>query len=52
MGIPAALDWATVLTSIEELLSNGLVVAAVAASLAISFAPRIIRALRKAASSR
>jgi hypothetical protein len=48
MGIPPALAWADVLTNIGDLLSNGLVVSGITVSLALFFAPRIIRALGRA----
>ena len=52
MGIPAALDWATVLTSVGDLLGNPLVVAALSATLAIRFAPKIIGAVMKSTRGR
>lgn len=52
MGIPATLDWAAVLLAITDFLSNGLIVGGVTASMAILFAPKIIRALRRAVGSR
>lgn len=52
MGIPVDLDWDTVLASIGDLLGNPLVIAGVAASLALRFAPRIMRAVKSATSGR
>jgi hypothetical protein len=52
MGIPAALDWASVLTGVGDLLGNGLVLAAVSAALALRFAPRIMGAIFRATRSK
>jgi hypothetical protein len=52
MGIPTALSWDAVLTSVGDFLGNALVIGAVTAVLALGFAPLVIRAIRRSARAR
>ena len=49
MGIPTALSWDAVLTSVGDFLGNALVLGAITAVLALAFAPRVVRAIRRSA---